>query len=215
MPKARPLSERFWEKVEKSDGCWLWKAALNHGYGVIGEGGKHGRILIAPRVSWELHHGPIPDGMHVLHNCPGGDNKACVNPDHLFLGTHAINMGDASAKRQFRPHRRYTEAEVMDIRTRHAAGATQDALAAEYRTRQGHIRAITTGRQWGDLPVLVSHGRRRGESHRSAKLTADGVRAIRLRIAAGEPNARIAADHGVSVYAINDIAAGRTWKHVA
>lgn len=97
--------ERFWAKVAKgrSDECWLWTACLHKfGYGLIyvnhSSEGAH-------RVSWLIHNNTIPDGMSVLHNCPGGDNPACVNPAHLWLGTQADNMKDRSAKGRCNPAR--------------------------------------------------------------------------------------------------------------
>lgn len=214
MPKtSRPLAERFWEKVEKSDGCWLWKAALNHGYGVIGEGGRRGRILIASRVSWELSRGVIPPGMDVLHSCPGGDNKACVNPDHLYLGTSVDNGRDASHRGQLRPHPKLTAEAVMAIRARHAAGETQRALATEYGIAQGQVGRIVHGTRWTYLPVMATPGRPKGERSWSAKLTADDVRAIKARPL--DPPEVVAVEYGVSPAAIRDIFAGRSWKHVA
>lgn len=83
------LEERFWAKVEKTDGCWLWTAALSTtGYGRIGVGKK---MAYTHRLSWEMHNGPIPPGMHICHHC---DNPKCVRPDHLFLGTRTDNMRD-------------------------------------------------------------------------------------------------------------------------
>ena len=96
------LADRFWPKVNKTESCWLWTAGVtSHGYGQINSGGN-GSPLTASVVSWELHFGPVPKGLEVCHDCPGGDNPLCVNPAHLFLGTHQQNLQDWSAKRRER-----------------------------------------------------------------------------------------------------------------
>lgn len=75
-------------------GCWEWLGArANGGYGLFAV--QNPRRITAHRYSWELHNGPIPAGMHVLHHC---DNPPCVNPAHLFLGTASDNMRDMLAK---------------------------------------------------------------------------------------------------------------------
>ena len=87
--------KRFWAKVVKAaaDACWLWKGATHErGYGEFWFNNKRCR---APRVSYELNKGPIPEGMIVRHSC---DNPPCVNPAHLSLGTDKDNMQDALSR---------------------------------------------------------------------------------------------------------------------
>jgi hypothetical protein len=94
-----PIEDRFWKYVDQSsqpDACWLWTGSVDeNGYGHVG---VDGHTVRSHRISWELAHGPVPDKMHVLHNCPTGDDPACVNPAHLWLGTHTENMRDRSTK---------------------------------------------------------------------------------------------------------------------
>jgi hypothetical protein len=84
--------QRFWAKVAVGPGCWEWTAGTQYGYGrfVLG-----GRTFKAHRLSYEISVGVIPDGLKVLHHC---DNPPCVNPAHLFVGTHADNVRDREAK---------------------------------------------------------------------------------------------------------------------
>lgn len=92
----KPISERFWEKVDKSGDCWLWTAALSpEGYGTLSVGGRGEGMVSAHRVSWQLAFGPIPVDKEVCHHC---DVRPCVRPDHLFLGTRKDNMIDCSNK---------------------------------------------------------------------------------------------------------------------
>lgn len=91
------LSNAF---LNDSTGCWLWDGAADKfGRGKSTKLGNSSKPDTAPRVSWERFVGPIPKGMHVLHKC---DVPACINPDHLFLGTHADNMNDRVSKGRYK-----------------------------------------------------------------------------------------------------------------
>jgi hypothetical protein len=88
-----PAEERFWAKVNKTDGCWLWTGAvMSKGYGTLRMGKT---TQLAHRVSWSVHRGLIHDELCVLHHC---DVPLCVNPQHLFLGTREDNNKDRNMK---------------------------------------------------------------------------------------------------------------------
>lgn len=149
----KPLTERFWEKVDKRgpDECWRWTAGKNRaGYGTIKVCEKTEK---AHRISWEIHHGPIPEGMCVLHHC---DNPACVNPVHLWLGDRDANNRDMTEKgRRARGEAHgiseLTEQDVHGIHFLLDAGHSQRAIAYSYGVDQKTISRINTGETWGWL----------------------------------------------------------------
>jgi hypothetical protein len=150
----RTVLERFDEKVDKSGGlraCWEWTGAKNpNGYGVF----NTTETDYAHRASWILHRGPIPEGKYVCHSC---DNKGCVNPRHLFLGTQADNMADAGRKGKMN-----RDAEA--IRRRQLGEGNSSAKLArtqvdEIRKRYapGVISQASLGREFGVSQTAVSH----------------------------------------------------------
>lgn len=144
-PDRTPLEDRFWAKVNKTDGCWLWTGFLGqNGYGRISRGGRYGKDDGAHRISWELHFGPIPDDMWVCHHC---DNPACVRPDHLFLGRARDNVADKIRKgRSSMGHRnagaKLTQEDVESIRHLAAAGVPQVTIAAKFGVSRSTVSAV-------------------------------------------------------------------------
>lgn len=145
-----PLVERFWRKVDQRgpDECWLWRGSREKaGYGIIHAGPERGRFKKAHRVSWELHHGPIPEGMCVCHHC---DVRACVNPRHLFLGTLADNNRDRDEKgrSRFGTRPKIDRETASAIREYVAAGHSQQAAADRFGLSQPHVSRIMRGENW-------------------------------------------------------------------
>lgn len=142
---------RFWKKVSKTESCWIWTGALCCGCGLIGMGGTGRPNIYAPRASWILNVGPIPTGFLVLHDCPGGDNRACVNPEHLWLGTQGDNMIDAAEKGQLSPPRgqdhfahKLTDLAVIEIRK---SDRTKE-LAEQYGVHRTLIQLVRKRKIW-------------------------------------------------------------------
>jgi hypothetical protein len=147
---------RFWAKVNKTDSCWFWLSTINaQGYGQYNKriSGKSVSFK-AHRVAWEISYGPIPNGMCVCHSC---DNPPCVNPEHLFLGTHSENMADMVSKGRGNIGERHgrsklTSTQVAEIRSLLSVGElTCTQIASRYGVKHGCISNIRTGRRWGKV----------------------------------------------------------------
>jgi HNH endonuclease len=143
-PPSVALKDRFWAKVTKTGGCWIWIGSNNHGYGTISVDGRQRK---ATHVSWFLHHGKWPGGW-LLHKC---DNPPCVNPAHLYVGDRAANTRDMVVRRRF--FRRLDDAVVLEIRRRVALGETRTAVALSLGITREHVRDIVKGKKWGWLPA--------------------------------------------------------------
>lgn len=148
---------RFWNKVQKTDSCWNWTGATTYGYGVMGRGRSDEGIMRAHRFSWELHIGPIPNGLWVLHHC---DNPSCVNPEHLFLGTQTDNMQDASRKGRLNVSKGAGEAnvrakltwgKVFAIREARVAGSTFQRIADAFGISNSQAQRVAKQQQGGWL----------------------------------------------------------------
>lgn len=155
--KTKTVEQRFREKylICQVTGCWNWTAGLvGGGYGKFFVDGK---TVLAHRFSWELHVGPIPegDGYHgicVCHDCPSGDNPACVNPEHLFLGTNQDNVDDRSKKgRHVVPkgsaHARAKLTEEQALEIYHSKDLLRE-IAARYGVGISIVSQIKTKQRW-------------------------------------------------------------------
>ena len=169
--------DRLWSRVDKNGPihpynselgpCWIYTGSkVGGGYGAIPNGGVS---TGAHRLSWTLYNGPIPDGLLVCHTC---DNPPCVNPTHLFLGTHDDNStdkiskgrharGDTSGSR-LHPERlprgednhftKLTTEQVIEIRKLHASGENTNDLASRYGVNRSYIYSIGKRRTWKHVP---------------------------------------------------------------
>lgn len=132
--------ERFVIRGTNEDDCWFWSGSHHYkGYG-NSSGTK------AHRVAWMIYKGEIPNGMFVCHNCPGGDNKGCCNPQHMFLSDNQGNIIDAALKGRL--GRKLTIEKVKEIKKKLLTGLKQYDIAKEYGVKQTTISEINIGKTW-------------------------------------------------------------------
>ena len=156
--------------VKSRNGCWNWTRCKQAGYGVAYFGKRR---VLAHRAAWESVNGPIPEGMSICHSC---DNPSCINPAHLWLGTHKQNMHDAIQKGRAskppvhvggehwrlkyphmvqrgedNPNAIMTDEQVIQMRKDYVSGQPLDEICARYEINRATMHDYTSGRSWKHL----------------------------------------------------------------
>ncbi len=146
--RTKDIEDRFWSKVDKGPDCWEWTAACYPcGYGILGVGRRDEGTIAAHRLSWKLEHGEIPIGLCVLHAC---DNRRCVRPSHLFLGTKKDNAQDAIQKGRLNQGEdsRHAKLKNADVRAIKKDNRVHAVIAQDYNVTRQAIDFIKNGRTW-------------------------------------------------------------------
>ena len=186
---------RFFSKVKKTRSCWLWIASRTpSGYGRLT------RNRYAHRVSWEIHRGAIPKGKHVLHRC---DNPSCVNPEHLWLGTHSENMADR--ERKGRSARNFSNeklklGDIGRIIEMRKNGVHQAEIARIFGVGESRI-----------CQIVKKYGGETFNTNGSAKISMSDAQRIRKMMNSGISSKEIMATFPISRSQINAIFRGSAW----
>lgn len=151
-PNGTTIADRLTRySCRATNGCLEWTGSCaEFGYGVMTVDGRPRGVHV---LSWELHKGPVPPGLYVLHRC---DNPPCFDHEHLFLGTQAENMADMVTKGRSLPgelngNSRLTAGDVQEIRVLIDAGHSMRSIAPKFLVTRTTIRDIRRGRTWKGL----------------------------------------------------------------
>jgi hypothetical protein len=218
---SKDFQKRFWAKVETTSDtakCWNWIGYIRVESGGYGGVSLNRKMYFAHRLSYFIHYGFDPKELFVCHHC---DNRLCVNPHHLFIGTNRTNSLDRHQKGRENPVRgekhykaRFTEDDILEIRALYKQDWLQPEIAAKFNTTQPAINDIVRGKTWKHLPFEKRRHQGRGEAHFRAKLTIQAVKEIRILRANGAKCADIANQFGISPAQVTKIVLRQKWAHV-
>lgn len=197
--------DKFFKKVKKTEDCWEWLGCKTKlGYGSFGSEKAY-------RYSYKIHKGEIPDKMCVCHSC---DNPSCVNPDHLFLGTHQDNMSDMVSKgRQATGEqlgRKLNNEKVLKIKELIDLKERDEVIAKEYDISPRMIRQIKQGLSWGWLTGYKPRLRKPKEQIKG-RLTSLEIIEIDKDIKSGLKILDVMKKYNISKSCASRIRNGETW----
>lgn len=199
-------------------GCFEWQGAVHKGgYGVVTFGGRQQQ---AHRVSFGVFRKVIPDGLCVCHRC---DNRKCINPSHLFIGTHKQNSEDmvrkGRAARGADCHSaKLTAEDVARMPDRYAAGESTKQIAESHGIAMLTVSRILSKKIWRHVErpsVVFRREGQRGTQNKNCRLTESDVREIRRLRAAGQTTTAIGRRFGISANSVCRTCSGESWSHVS
>lgn len=197
---------------DPNTGCLEWQGCLGpNGYGSLGIGNK--KIAGAHRVAYAAFKGEFDETLFVLHKC---DNRKCINPDHLFVGTRQDNMDDMAAKGRKGPtNPKLSEDQVRALVEQLERGESNTKVAADFGIHRTTVSHIRRGRSWKrQLPrqrLPDARGRIKGEDCSNARLTNAEADIIRQKYASGSTQAELAREYSVPKSTIRRIVYNKSY----